>query len=89
METQNVVYVKQKSTFWTVVKVLLVVAGVCLIAARIYQKIRAKTAAALLEEPEEVELFDDLLEEAEVVEDAEEAFEVPAEAVIANAEDME
>lgn len=89
METQNVVYVKQKSTFWTVVKVLLVVAGVCLVAARIYQKIRAKKEAALLEEPEEVELFDDLLEEAEVEEDAEEAFEVPAEAVIANAEDME
>ena len=36
MEKQDVVVVEKKSTFWTVIKILLIVAVVCFVAAKIY-----------------------------------------------------
>lgn len=85
MENSNLVVVKKKNTVWTVIKILLAVGAVCLVAAKIYQKFfKNKKASA-----EEIKAEDETPEiaEAEAVED--DAFEVPAEAVIANAEDME
>ncbi len=88
MENSNIVVTKKKSAFWTVVGILLAVAAACLIAAKVYQKFFKKKKDELAEpETEDAPLLD-VAEEA--VEDTEEAtFEVPAEAVIANAEDME
>ncbi|MBQ7347354.1 MAG: hypothetical protein IJW55_05295 [Clostridia bacterium] len=90
MENQNIVVVKKKSTFWTVVKVLLVVGAVCLIAAKIYQKFFKKKETEALEEADDLSALDiaeNCCDEEAAVEET--AFEVPAEAVIANAEDME
>lgn len=90
MENQNIVVVKKKSTFWTVVKILLVVGAVCLVAAKIYQKFFKKKTVEVLEDADDLAALDAADEvPTENVVEAEETFEVPAEAVIANAEDME
>ena len=89
MGNENIVVVKKKSKFWTVVKILLVVGAIALVAAKIYQKF-FKNKKCKLEEVETDEELD-ALEAAEVEPDVaeEEAFEVSADAVITNAEDME
>ena len=89
MENQNIVVVKKKSTFWTVVKILLVVGAVCLVAAKIYQKFFKKKNVEVLDEADEAEVPE--IAEINAVADTaeEESFEVSAESVIANAEDME
>ena len=84
---QNVVVVKKKSTFWKVVKIALLVAGVCFVAARIYRKYFQKKEEAL-EEAEELAALEEA-EDLAVSEEEEEVLDVPAEAVIVNAEDME
>ncbi|MBO5295675.1 MAG: hypothetical protein J6B71_10595 [Clostridia bacterium] len=90
MENQNIVVVKKKSTFWTVVKILLIVGAVCLVAAKIYQKFFKKKTVEVLEDADDLAALDAADEvPTENVVEAEETFEVPAEAVIANAEDME
>ena len=90
MENQNIVVVKKKSTFWTVVKILLIVGAVCLVAAKIYQKFFKKKTVEVLEDADDLAALDAVDEvPTENVVEAEETFEVPAEAVIANAEDME
>ena len=84
----QVVVVKKKSTFWKVVKILLAVGALCLIAAKVYRKFFQKNTEVVVDEDADEATDVDLLaeEDADV---EEEAFEVPAEAVIANAEDME
>ena len=90
MENQNIVVVKKKSTFWTVVKILLIVGAVCLVAAKIYQKFFKKKTVEVLEDADDLAALDAADEvPTENVVEAEETFEVPAEAVIANAEDMD
>ena len=88
MGTENIVVVKKKSKFWTVVKILLVVGAVALVAAKIYQKFfkNKKCALCEAEEAEETEALA-AAEETDTAE--EETFEVSADAVITNAEDME
>lgn len=87
MENSNVVVVKKKSTFWTVVKILLAVGAICLVAAKIYQKFFKNKKAAVCEIEDDEDLPE--IDTAEETDTDEEAFEVPADAVIANAEDME
>ena len=85
MENSNLVVVKKKNTVWKVIGVLLAVAALCVVAAKVYQKFfkKKKTdAVADLAAAEE-------LPEVEAPEAEEEAVEVCADAVIANAEDME
>ncbi len=82
----NIVVVKKKNTFWTVVKILLIVGAVALVAAKIYQKFfkNRKPAVCEAEADEEAPVIDVAQEETEA-----EAFEVSADAVIANTADME
>ena len=86
----NVVVTKKKSTFWTVVGILLAVAAVCVVAAKVYQKFFKKKEVEVIEaEGDAPELLDEAAEEDTPAESEAEVLEVPAEAVIANAEDME
>ncbi|MBQ2734348.1 MAG: hypothetical protein IJF33_00800 [Clostridia bacterium] len=89
MGNENIVVVKKKSKFWTVVKILLVVGAIALVAAKIYQKFFKNKKCKLGEAEADEEL--DALEAAEAEPDVaeEETFEVSADAVITNAEDME
>lgn len=87
MENQNIVYVKKESGFWKFVKIALAVAAICFVAAKIYQKFFKKKTVEAVAEADDLDELPEVMEEADVAE--EEAFEVPAEAVIANAEDME
>lgn len=85
MDNGNIVVVKKKSAFWTTVKILLAVGAVCLVAAKLYQKfIKNKKTVCELDAEEEAPVLDEATEEP-----VEEAFEVSADAVIANAEEME
>ena len=79
----EVVVVKKGNRFWKVVGILLAIAGVCFVAVKVYNKFFRK-AKPVVEGGEEVPAVEGA-EEAAV---AEETFEVPAEAVIANAADM-
>lgn len=87
MENQSVVYVEKKNGFWKFVKVALAVAAVAFVAVKVYQKFFKKTEIEMDEELDteleslELDLSDDVAEE--------DVFEASADAVIANAEDME
>ena len=84
----EVVVVKKGNRFLKVLGILLAIGALCYAAVKIYNKYFRKETLALDAEDasaDEVAL-EDATEEAAV---AEEAFEVPAEAVIANAEQME
>lgn len=73
---------EKKSTALTVLKIVLAVGAVCAVAAFVYYKFFHKKKEALGEAEELAELeLGDLAEE-------EAPFEVSAEAVIANAEEM-
>ena len=76
---------EKKSTLWLVVKIVLAVGAVCAVAAVVYHKFFRKKKEELLEEAEELEALD----VAEEPIDEEPPFEASAEAVIANAEEME
>ena len=87
---QNVVYVeKKKSGFWGFVKVALVVAAAAYVAVKVYNKYFNKIEVEIDDE----EALDADLESLEIdlsVESVEEdTFEASAEAVIANAEEMD
>ena len=88
MEKENIVIVKKRSTFWSVVKFLLVVGAICFVAVKIYQKHFQKKEADAVNAAEEPTKLDcsDALEETPSLEEP--AFEVSAEAVITNTEDM-
>ena len=87
---QNVVYVeKKKSGFWGFVKVALVVAAAAYVAVKVYNKYFKKIEVEIDDE----EALEADLESLEIdlsVESVEEdTFEASAEAVIANAEEMD
>jgi len=84
MGKQDYVVVEKKSTLWTAIKVILVLAVVCFVAYKIYQVVSKKRRAAQLE-AEEASLLDFSDEELEV----EEPVEAPADAELATAEDMQ
>ena len=84
MENSNIVVVKKKHTVWKIIGIILAVGALCLVAARVYQKFFKKKCC----KAEELDAEDELAA-VEPAEEADETFEVPAEAVIANAEDME
>ncbi|MBE6601972.1 MAG: hypothetical protein E7637_05645 [Ruminococcaceae bacterium] len=83
MEKQDVVVVEKKNNFWTAVKIILIVAGIIFIAAKIYQKISQKRKAAELE-AEEDEYLD--FDEADFAQDE---LEAEPEAVVLTAEDAQ
>lgn len=78
---ENTVVVKKGNRFWKVVGILLAIGAICFVAVKVYNKYFRKKDEELAEAEE--------LPELDVALDEEETFEVPAEAVIANAADME
>ena len=89
MENENIIIVKKKNTIWTVIAVLLALGAVCIVALKLYQKFFKKKKTADIDDAEalaELNIADDAGEE--IFEAEEIPFEVSAEAVIANAEDM-
>ncbi len=76
---------KKSGIVWRVIGIVLAVAGLCLVAAKVYQKFIKKKKEALAEAEEILEIEGAEEEAAEETE----TFEAPAEAVIANAADME
>lgn len=76
---------KKSGIVWKIVGIVLAVAGLCLVAVKVYQKFFKKKKEELAEAEEVLEI-----EGAEAEEAAEETetFEAPAEAVIANAEEL-
>ena len=85
----NMIYVKKENGFWKAIKIVLAVAAISFVAYKVYQKFFKKKDTELeVEEldtaldPIELDLTD---EETEAID----AFEVSADAVIANVEDME
>lgn len=88
MENENIVIVKKKSTFWTVIKILLVVGAICFAAFKIYQKFFKKKDVAAVADAEDAAELDCATDSCEALPSEEIPFEVSANAVIANAEDM-
>ncbi len=85
MEDHEVVVVKKKWSVGKIIAVVLALAALCVLAAKLYQKFSRKKKDDLLEDDEVLDddaLCEDMTEEAEVL-------EVPADAVIANIADME
>lgn len=74
---------EKKNTFWKVLTVILAIGAICAAAAVVYHKFFRKKK----EELEDAEVLPELEASEEAVE--EETFEVAADAVIANVEDME
>ena len=84
MENEKIVVVEErKGLVWKIVAGVVAAAAICAVAAVIIKKITKKKAKAedeeLLDEIDELELLDSLAED-------DEAFEAPAEEVIADAE---
>ena len=80
----DVVVVKKSNRVWKIIGILLAIASVCAVAVVVYNKFFRKKKEALAE-AEELEVLEGTEESAA----AEEAFEVNAEAVIANVEAAE
>ena len=81
-----------KNKAWTVVKILLAIAAIGVAAYAIYRKFFQKKAEAALEDADACDTPAlDVAEEPDANDEtvAENALEVPAESVIANAEAME
>ena len=80
---------KRFKTFLKIVGVLLAIGAVCFVAVKLYRKYFKKEEPVLEAAADDV---DAIAEESVKVEEAvvaEDSFEVPAEAVIANADQME
>ena len=79
---------KRFKTFLKIVGVLLAIGAVCFVAVKLYRKYFKKEEPVLEAATDDVDAIADAsaAEEAVVTEDS---FEVPAEAVIANADQME
>ena len=77
------VFMEKKNTFWKILTAILAIGAVCAAAAVVYHKFFRKKKEELAE-AEEIPALDGEESAAE-----EETFEVPADAVIANVEDME
>ena len=87
---QNEVSAKKGSGFWKFVKIALIVAAVAFVAYKIYQKFFKKKIEVVGEAEDEdipaVAAADEVVEDTAVAEEA--PFEVSADAVIDNAENM-
>ena len=79
----DVVVVKKGNRFWKVVGILLAIGALAYLAVKVYNKYFRK-AAPVVEEGEDAPALDGAEEAV-----AEETFEVPAEAVIANVDAVE
>ncbi len=80
---------KRFKTFLKIVGVLLAIGAVCFVAVKLYRKYFKKEEPVLEAAADDV---DAIAEESATAEEAvatEDSFEVPAEAVIANADQME
>ena len=84
MENQNA---KRGSKILKILGILLAIGAVCYILVKVYRKFFPKEQPALEGEATDLEAVEAPVEEAAAPEA--ETFEVPAEAVIANAEQME
>lgn len=83
MENEKIVVVEKKNWIWKVVAIAAAVAALTVAAIAIWKKLSKKKN----EEPEELDEID-LLDEIEEALAEEDAFEAPAEEVIANAEEL-
>ena len=84
----NTVYVKQPSTVWKVIKVLLIISAIGFVAWIVYKKFFQKKKSDLVDDAyglDEIELY---MSELDVDLDVEAPFEAAADDVIANVEDM-
>lgn len=83
----NTVYVKQPSTVWKVIKILLIISAIGFVAWIVYKKFFQKKKTDLLDDADDLDELDIDMSDLDVDFD-EDAFEVSAGDVIANAEDM-
>ena len=79
---------KRFKTFLKIVGVLLAIGAVCFVAVKLYRKY-FKKEEPVLEAADDVDAIAEESVAAEEAVVAEDSFEVPAEAVIANADQME
>ena len=89
MENQGAKTIK---TIFKILGILLAIGAVCFVAVKLYKKFFKKEEPVLEGDADEVEALEEGAEAEEVAEEvvtAEDSFEVPAEAVIANADQME
>lgn len=75
------------SVVWKILAAVAAIAALCVVGVKLYQKFAKKKQEEAVDEAEGLDMLDEA--EADDVATAEEALEVPAEAVIANADDME
>ena len=80
---------KRFKTFLKIVGVLLAIGAVCFVAVKLYRKYFKKEEPVLEAATDDVDAIADASAAAEEAVVAEDSFEVPAEAVIANADQME
>ena len=80
---------KRFKTFLKIVGVLLAIGAVCFVAVKLYRKYFKKEEPVLEAAADDVDAIADASAVAEDAVVAEDSFEVPAEAVIANADQME
>ena len=80
---------KRFKTFLKIVGVLLAIGAVCFVAVKLYRKYFKKEEPVLEASTDDVDAIADASAAAEEAVVAEDSFEVPAEAVIANADQME
>lgn len=89
MENQGAKTIK---TIFKILGILLAIGAVCFVAVKLYKKFFKKEEPVLEGAADEVEALEEGAEAEEVAEEVvtrEDSFEVPAEAVIANADQME
>lgn len=80
---------KRFKTFLKIVGVLLAIGAVCFVAVKLYRKYFKKEEPVLEAAADDVDAIAEESVAAEEAVVAEDSFEVPAEAVIANADQME
>ena len=85
----NMIYVKKENGLWKAIKIVLAVAAISFVAYKVYQMFFKKKDTELEVEELDTALDPIELDLADEETEAIDAFEVSADAVIANVEDME
>lgn len=80
---------RRGKTFLKIIGILLAIGAVCFVVAKLYKKYFKKDEALLETEADDLDAIADESAAAEEAVAEEESFEAPAEAVIANADQME
>ena len=80
---------RRGKTFLKIIGILLAIGAVCFIAVKLYKKYFKKEEPVLEGEADDVDAIADASAVAEEAPAEESSFEVPAEAVIVNAEQMD